>query len=341
MTVASTTNRVSYVGNGNVDTYSYTFRIFAETDLLVTVKDTSDVETELDLTTDYTVTGVGDANGGSVALVNSGQAWLDAGGDLLSNYELVIRRVRPLTQETDIRSQGSFYPEIHEDALDHLTMVAQQLQDEVDRCIKLPETISGSTFSTLLPSDGLAPNTVIMVNAAGDGFENGPTADEISGAQASATAAAASASAASSSASAAATSASNAAASAAAISPWLGTASIGQTSFTVANNQGAAANVTGLSFNSASCKAARVQGDLRRKTDTASSELLAYVELFLIYSDQDSTWRLVSVREESYSSASGVTFSVTSGGQVQYTSTNIAGTNYSGTFKFKAEVINV
>lgn len=214
MTVASTTNRVSYTGNGNVDTYSYTFRIFSESDLLVTVKDTDDNETELDLTTDYTVSGVGDAGGGSIALVNSSQDWLDAGGDLLTGFILVIRRVRPLTQETDIRGQGSFYPEIHEDALDHLVMVAQQLQDEVDRCVKLPETVSGSVFNTLLPSDGLAANTVLLVNSTGDGFETGPTADQVSGAQASAAAASASASAASASASSASSSASSATASA-------------------------------------------------------------------------------------------------------------------------------
>lgn len=140
MSIASTTNRVDYTGNGAVDTYAYTFRIFAGTDLLVTVRDTNDVETTLTLTTHYTVTGAGDASGGNVALVNGAFAWLDGDGDLKTGFALSIRRSRPLTQETDIRNQGDFFPETHEDAFDHLVMISQQLQDQIDRCVKLRET---------------------------------------------------------------------------------------------------------------------------------------------------------------------------------------------------------
>ena len=53
-TISSTTSRMDYTGNGAVDTYSYSYKIFANTDLLVTVRNTSDVETTLTLTTDYT-----------------------------------------------------------------------------------------------------------------------------------------------------------------------------------------------------------------------------------------------------------------------------------------------
>lgn len=215
MSLSSTNNRNDYVGNGNVDTYAYSFRIFDETDLLVTVRNTSDVETTLVLTTDYTVTGVGDAGGGNVVLVNSGQAWLDGGGDLLTNYALTIRRVRPLTQTTDIRNQGSFFPETHEDSFDHAIMIAQQLDETLDRSTTLPETIAASEFDNTLPTDIVGSlNTVLMTNATGDGWEMGATASEISNAQTYATNASASATAAASSASAAATSASAASASA-------------------------------------------------------------------------------------------------------------------------------
>lgn len=198
MSIASTTNRISYTGNGAVDTYSYTFRIFANTDLLVTVRDTSEVETTLALTTDYTVTGVGDLNGGSVVLVNSAQAWLDGDGDLKSNYVLTIRRRRPLKQETDIRNQGDFYPETHEDVFDHLVMIDQQQQDEIDRSPKLPETISSSDFDPTLPADIVenGADKCITVNDAGDGFADAadwPSVGAINSAATEAAAAAASA----------------------------------------------------------------------------------------------------------------------------------------------------
>ena len=248
-TVSSTNSRMDYTGNGSVSTYSYTYRIFSNTDLLVTVRDTSDVETTLTLTTDYTVTGVGSGSGGNVVLVNASQAWLTA-GKLTTGYVLTIRRVRPLKQLTDIRNQGAFYPEIHEDAFDSLVMIAQQHQDEIDRSMKLPETIDPADFNTELPADLAAnPSTSIIVNATGDGFAAGPTASAISGAQASATAAAASASSASTSASSASTSAAAAAAAlAGATNFWGGTVGGTADAITLTPTPSISSYTTGATF---------------------------------------------------------------------------------------------
>jgi hypothetical protein len=199
---------MDYVGNGAVDTYSYSYKIFLNTDLLVTVRDTDDVETALTLTTDYTVTGVGSSSGGNVVLVNSAQDWLDGDGDLKTGYALTIRRVRPLTQETDIRNQGEFFPEVHEDTFDILTMIDQQQQDEIDRSVKLSETTDPADFDTAIPASLVGnAGASIIVNATGDGFTDGPTASAIAAAQANATSADADAAAAAASAAAAAASA--------------------------------------------------------------------------------------------------------------------------------------
>lgn len=207
-TISSTTSRMTYTGNGAVDTYSYTFKIFSSSDLLVTVRDTDDVETTLTLTTDYTVTGVGRTAGGTVVLVNSAQSWLDVDGDLKTGYTLSIRRVKQLKQLTDIRNQGAFYPEVHEDTFDGLVMIDQQQQDEIDRSMKLSETTDPADFSTELPASLVNnPGVTIIVNDAGDGFEAGPTADDIASAETNATTASAAATTASAAASAAAASA--------------------------------------------------------------------------------------------------------------------------------------
>lgn len=209
MSLSSSTSRNDYVGNGSVDTYDYDFKIFDEDHLLVVVRHpTTSVETELTITTDYTVTGVNSSSGGTVVLVDNGQAWIDAGGDLDVDWAITIKRVVPLTQTTDIRNQGDFYPEVHEDQFDKLTMIEQQQQDDIDRSLKMPVSVPASAFSPELPSELTEnPGATIIVNDAGDGFELGPTADEISGAQDSADDAAASAAAADASADAAAASA--------------------------------------------------------------------------------------------------------------------------------------
>lgn len=154
MTISSSTARNDYVGNGATDVYDYGFRIFNETDLLVTQATDLGVETVLVLNTDYTVTGVGDATGGSITLLD---------GDLPDDYLLTIRRVVDLVQETDIRNQGEFYANIHEDTFDYLTMIDIQQQDEIDRSFKLVET---STSSPPIV-DAIVPDSVLVSNSDG------------------------------------------------------------------------------------------------------------------------------------------------------------------------------
>lgn len=160
MSIGSTVNRNDYVGNASTATYNYSYKIISSSDLLVTQKDaTTGVETTHTLTTDYTVTGVGNANGGTITLV---------AGNLPSGDALTIRRVRPLTQSTDIRNQGSFYPESHEDAFDHAVMIAQQQENDISRSLKLSETdVSG--IDVTLPVTHAA-GEALTVNATGDGF---------------------------------------------------------------------------------------------------------------------------------------------------------------------------
>jgi hypothetical protein len=172
MALSSTTARSSFTGAGTTATYAYGFRIFAQTDLLVIVKEiaTGD-ETTLTITTDYTVTGVGETSGGNVVLVDASQDWIDGSGFLTDEYTLSIIRDPSLVQNTDIRNQGTFYPETHEDAFDYQMMAIQRHEDKLDRAVKLPETIIASTFDPELPTDiTLHPGSTIVVNAAGDGF---------------------------------------------------------------------------------------------------------------------------------------------------------------------------
>lgn len=166
MSISTTNNRNDYVGNGAVDTYPYTFRIFKKTDLKVT-KSSGGVETPLTVDIDYTVTDVGEEAGGTIVLT---------AGNLPVDDLLTIRRVVDLLQETDIRNQGDFLPEVHEDEFDRGVMRDQQQQEELDRAVKNPETVPASTFKPELPADIATPNRALITNSAGDGFALGLTA---------------------------------------------------------------------------------------------------------------------------------------------------------------------
>lgn len=216
--LSSIVDRVTYTGNGSTSVYSYGCRVVAASDILATIRKISDgTETTLALTTDYTVGSIGQASG-NITLVNASQAWLNGSGNLLSTYTLTIRRVRPLTQNTSLRNQGSFYAATHEDTFDNQMMISQQQEDEIGRSVKLSETTTPSQFSPTLPSGIALPanaSRTLIVNATNNGWDLGPTTTQISAAATNAAAAAASAVAAASSATSSTASAAAAAASAA------------------------------------------------------------------------------------------------------------------------------
>lgn len=137
MGVSTATNRNDYTGTGALSSYDYDFRIFEASDLEVIVRDPDGVETLLVIATDYEVNDVGEEPGGDIDLVDLDQAWLTS-GNLTTGWHLSIRRVMPLVQDTDIRNQGAYFPDVIEDQFDKLVMIDQQQQDEIDRSIKVP-----------------------------------------------------------------------------------------------------------------------------------------------------------------------------------------------------------
>jgi hypothetical protein len=143
MALGTTPPRNDYIGNGAVATYTYGFRIYDATDLKVTKRDTLGVETPLVYPTDFSVTGVDDPAGGTITLL---------AGNLTSGYALTIRFFEVPRQPNDLRNQGGYFAEVHEDEFDRLTRYAQQTQDSIDRAMKLPETEVGTPVATTVPS---------------------------------------------------------------------------------------------------------------------------------------------------------------------------------------------
>ena len=132
MTISSTTVKNSYSGNGSTTAFAYTFKIFANTDLQVIIRSSTGTETVKTLTTHYTVSGVGDASGGNVTFTS--------GNIPASGETVVIRRAVPQTQAIDYIANDPFPAESHEEGLDRATMTLQQVQEELDRAIKLSRT---------------------------------------------------------------------------------------------------------------------------------------------------------------------------------------------------------
>ena len=132
MTVSTEVNENTYTGNGTTTVFPYQFRIFNKSDLVVQVVDLNENVTTLTLDTNYTVSGAGGYRGGNVTLT----------APLASGWRISIARELELTQDTDLRNQGKFFPETHEDAFDRLTMLIQQVLRRFGLALRKPSSIA-------------------------------------------------------------------------------------------------------------------------------------------------------------------------------------------------------
>lgn len=107
---------------------------------------------------------------------------------------------------------------------------------------------------------------------------------------------------------------------------------IAHTSFSAANNQISAASVTGLTFAAGSVRSFKAQVSVSIDATTDLNEVFELVGVQLA-----SGFVMAS---SSVGDDSGVVFTITSGGQIQYTSANSAGFT-SNTIKFRAQVTAV
>ena len=149
-----------YAGNDIADEFNYEWRVSDKTQVkVIEADDATGVETILTVDTDYTVSGINVEGGGSVTRVAgalaSGTTWY-----VVSDFDY--------TQTTDFANQGGFFPAVHESAVDKLTMLIQQLQEEIGRSMRIP--VSSEVSDLTLPAP--TANNYLAWNSAGDALEN-------------------------------------------------------------------------------------------------------------------------------------------------------------------------
>ena len=108
-----------------------------------------------------------------------------------------------------------------------------------------------------------------------------------------------------------------------------------ETTFLLSNGQVTPANITGMVFNTSTVRSAVVEYSIYISTSTA--ELQESGELVLGYKSTAAEW---TIAQRDTGEDSEVVFSILASGQVQYISSTVAGTGYSGTIKFTAKTIS-
>jgi hypothetical protein len=132
MTISTTTVSQSYSGNGSTTAFTFTFPINSTSELKVIERSATGAETVKSVgsgSANYAIVDNG-ASGGTVTMVTAPAA----------GTTLVLIRDTSLTQESDYVENDPFAAETHEDALDKLQMQIQEVQEEVDRSMKISRT---------------------------------------------------------------------------------------------------------------------------------------------------------------------------------------------------------
>lgn len=143
MTIPTTTSVTRYTAGGSDSTYNYSFKIQDDDDIEVIVTDTAGTNTTLTKTTHYTVSGVG-ASSGSITL-------LGAYSPLTVDYKLTLRLRPALNNQSAFRDTGRLALSTLEDAMDRMSQRIIRIQDEVDRCLKIPASEEGVSTKTVFP----------------------------------------------------------------------------------------------------------------------------------------------------------------------------------------------
>lgn len=139
MTISSEVRKSGpYTGNGVTTAFDYEFKISDESHIEV-ILTTDGVEAVVD-PGDYVVSGVGGASGGQVTFNTA-----PASGVLVT----IILDI-PFTQELDLQNQGAYYAEDVESAFDLAAQRDLQLQEQIDRSVKIPASSDSSNMDTLV-----------------------------------------------------------------------------------------------------------------------------------------------------------------------------------------------
>lgn len=159
---------ITYAGTSTTADFDFDYCLQAKSHMVAYVLSSTGVQTDLTLTTHYTIpdSDINQIDGGTLTLVNSSSfPWMSS-STLVTGYTLVMKRVVPLSQSLNISTNSTTTPRSVEATLDKLVMIDQQQQRVLDRVITAPDTDDAETL--VLPSATARANTILAFDADGE-----------------------------------------------------------------------------------------------------------------------------------------------------------------------------
>ena len=162
MTITTTNVFERYDGDGNTIVFPIGFKWTDDSHIKATLRDTNNVEVPWTQGTQYTLSGVGNQNGGNLTVIVDPINYTPLNGEVL-----LIELEVPNTQGVALPLGGEFpSPEV-EKALDLLTQQVGQLIRDFQRSFRVPTTDSQIGDDTLYPIDTERANKFLAFDANG------------------------------------------------------------------------------------------------------------------------------------------------------------------------------
>jgi len=159
MTISTTTIKNSYNGNASTSAFNYTFKISAESEMQVIIRSSTGTETVKSLSTHYTISNVGNAGGGAVTFTS--------GNIPASGETVILRRVTAQTQAMDLIDNDPMSADTIETAHDKSIAITQELQEQINRSLKLSRTNTMTSTEFTVDATNRA-NKVLAFDSAGE-----------------------------------------------------------------------------------------------------------------------------------------------------------------------------
>lgn len=135
MTITIQPARNEYTANASQTVFNYTFKIFENTDLNVYITPVGQAaDDSTDLTVAYTVTGLGDEDGGTIILTI---------GTGLNELVTIVSNI-PSERTIDYQNNGDFRPETVNNDFDRVVSIAKKIEDNSTRSVLLEQSQQGS-----------------------------------------------------------------------------------------------------------------------------------------------------------------------------------------------------
>ena len=161
MTVSSQTSKETFDGNGVTTIWDLPFRFFDNADIFAyQVDPVALVTTPLTLGIDYSLYGAG-----LPEQFGTAPGKITTTVPIPNGKQLYVERIMAIEQLTDIVNQGRFFPEVHEDVFDHLTMLIQQSDASNKGAIRVAFT---DPEPNRLPPAGARANLLMGFDSAGN-----------------------------------------------------------------------------------------------------------------------------------------------------------------------------